>query len=205
MRIFLSNGDGSESDGLKYLEPVARSFSDGVWVVAPEKDQSGVLYSLSLMNPIRYGGLEQHKFGVEGILHGIPSLVLRQYHTDRDETKWATAECYVPNLIRRLVKKGWAPDLLININFRNVSEGNEKGVSVIFQGKGGLGSVLEYVVDLCGNPYVWINSQCTTIPNIGRSDISAIADSSIALTPLYINFPDPSTHKKLGDLFCDDV
>ena len=49
----------------------------------------------------------------------------------------------LPNLILRLVKEGWAPDVLININFPNVSEDNVKGISVTFQGKGGLGSMLE--------------------------------------------------------------
>ena len=53
MRILLSNDDGIDADGLKCVERVARSFSDDVWVVAPEKDQSGASHSLSLMNPIQ--------------------------------------------------------------------------------------------------------------------------------------------------------
>ena len=253
MRILLSNDDGIEADGLKCLERVARSFSNDVWVVAPERDQSGASHSLSLMNPVRYRGLEQRKFAVEGTptdcillgvrhlipppkpdlvltgincggnlgddvtysgtvagavegtLHGIPSIALSQYHTRRDDTKWATAEHHAPNLIRRLVKEGWAPDVLININFPNVSEEDVKGVSVTFQGKGGPGSVLDYGVDPRGKPYVWINSQRATKRNIGGSDVSAMADGRISLTPLNINLTHLSAHKKLGDLFNDDV
>ena len=79
MRILLSNDDGIEADGLQCLERVARSFSDDVWVVAPEKDQSGASHSLSLMNPVRCRGLEQRKFAVEGtptdrILLGVRHL-----------------------------------------------------------------------------------------------------------------------------------
>ena len=80
MRILLSNDDGIEADGLKCLERVARSFSDDVWVVAPERDQSGASHSLSLMNPVRYRGLAQRKFAVEGtptdcILLGVRHLI----------------------------------------------------------------------------------------------------------------------------------
>ena len=65
--------------------------------------------------------------------------------------------------------------------------------------------MLEYGVGPRGNPYVWINSQRANTRNISVSDVSAMADSYISLTPLNINLTDLSAHKKFEDLFHNDV
>ena len=62
MRILLSNDDGIDSPGLKCLERVARKLSEDVWIVAPERDQSGVSHALSLSDPVRYRSLGGRKF-----------------------------------------------------------------------------------------------------------------------------------------------
>ena len=53
MRILLTNDDGIHAEGLACLERIARTFSDDVWVVAPEMDQSGFAHSLSISEPLR--------------------------------------------------------------------------------------------------------------------------------------------------------
>ena len=66
MRILLTNDDGIHAEGLQVLERVARQFSDDVWVVAPETDQSGFAHSLSLSEPLRMRKVREKHYAVRG-------------------------------------------------------------------------------------------------------------------------------------------
>jgi len=66
MRILLSNDDGVDAPGLKYLERIARSLSDDIWIVAPNSNRSGASHSLSLDVPLRCQKLTEKKFSVSG-------------------------------------------------------------------------------------------------------------------------------------------
>ena len=88
MRILLTNDDGIHAEGLQVLERIARRFSDDVWVVAPETDQSGYAHSLSISEPLRLRKVSEKRFAVRGtptdcvimgvrkVLPDLPELVL---------------------------------------------------------------------------------------------------------------------------------
>lgn len=67
-RILISNDDGIHAPGIAVLEEVARTFSDDVWVVAPEGEQSGAGHSLTLHSPLRYRRVGEggRHFAVDG-------------------------------------------------------------------------------------------------------------------------------------------
>jgi len=65
-RILVSNDDGVTADGIAVLERVARTFSDDVWVVAPDRQHSGAGHSLSLHSPIHYKELDNKRFSTSG-------------------------------------------------------------------------------------------------------------------------------------------
>ena len=69
MRILITNDDGINSPGLAALERIAANFSDDIWVVAPELDQSGLAHSLSLNDPLRLRKISDRHYAV----HGTPS------------------------------------------------------------------------------------------------------------------------------------
>lgn len=66
MRILLTNDDGIHAEGLAVLERVARQFSDDVWIVAPETDQSGLAHSLTLSEPLRLRKIGPTRFALKG-------------------------------------------------------------------------------------------------------------------------------------------
>ncbi len=88
MRILCTNDDGIHATGLGVLERIARQFTDDVWVIAPESEQSGVSRSLTLTAPIRVREAAPRRFavtgtptdcvllGVQHILDGAPDYVL---------------------------------------------------------------------------------------------------------------------------------
>lgn len=66
MRILLTNDDGIHAEGLAVLERVARQFSDDIWIVAPETDQSGLAHSLTLSEPLRLRKIGPTRFALKG-------------------------------------------------------------------------------------------------------------------------------------------
>src|SRR5437867_2310285 len=52
--------------GLAVLEEIAGEFARGVWVVAPEHDQSGVSHAVSLHHPIRVTERGQRRYAISG-------------------------------------------------------------------------------------------------------------------------------------------
>lgn len=65
-RILISNDDGVDAEGIVLLERIARSLCDDVWVVAPEREQSGAGHSLSLHKPLRLRQCSERRFAVDG-------------------------------------------------------------------------------------------------------------------------------------------
>ena len=92
LRILISNDDGINAPGVKRLEKMARTLSDDVWVVAPEREQSASSHSLTLRTPLRFRRLSARRFAVDGtptdcillavnkILDEKPDLVLSGFN-----------------------------------------------------------------------------------------------------------------------------
>lgn len=80
MRILLTNDDGIHAEGIEVLERIARNFSDDVWVVAPETDQSGFAHSLSLSEPLRMRKIDERHYALRGtptdcVIMGVRKLM----------------------------------------------------------------------------------------------------------------------------------
>lgn len=82
-RILVVNDDGIEAEGLKALERIACTFSDDVWVVAPETEQSGAGHSLTLHDPIRLRQISEKRFAVSGTPTDCVLMAVMQIATDK--------------------------------------------------------------------------------------------------------------------------
>lgn len=88
MRILITNDDGIHSPGLDVLARIAGQFTDDVWVVAPETDQSGLAHSLTLNDPLRLRELGERRYALRGtptdcvimamrkLMEGKPDLIM---------------------------------------------------------------------------------------------------------------------------------
>ncbi len=86
MRILLTNDDGIHAEGLAVLERIARTFTDDVWIVAPETDQSGLAHSLTLSETFA----PAQDFG---------QAFCPARNTDRLRHHGAFAKCWISSLI----------------------------------------------------------------------------------------------------------
>ena len=134
-----------------------------------------------------------------------PSFALSQSYKSRNPTPphWETATRFGPDIIRRALEAGIPRDVLINVNFPDCSPDEVKGISITSQGRHQQGRLeIDSRKDGRGNAYYWIAyvGMRGQTPADG-SDVSALADNRIAVTPLRLNMTDTPFMTKLAQAF----
>ena len=128
----------------------------------------------------------------EGTLIGIPSVAISQ----EIETGFTfdAAAAFARRLARGCSRRALPPGTLINVN---VPAGETRGVRVVRLGKRRYGELVVEKADPRGRPYYWIGS---TIP-VGEpeegTDITAVAEKFISMTPLHL---DLTAYQAMSDL-----
>jgi 5'-nucleotidase len=154
--------------------------------VRPSLLFSGINLGLNLGDDVTYSGTVSAAF--EGTIIGIPSVAISQ----EIETGFSfdAAASFAKTLARHLLESPLPPGTLVNVN---VPAGVPKGVRVTRLGKRRYGEAVIEKKDPRGRPYYWIGS---TIPE-GEleegTDISAVAEKWIALSPLHLDLTDYKT------------
>ena len=116
---------------------------------------------------------------------------------------WDTAIRYAPDIIRRALAAGIPHDVLINVNFPNCTPAEVKGVAVASQGRNRQERLqIEAREDGRGNAYYWIAYvRGRAVPPQDATDISALADNRIAVTPLRLDMTVESFLIRLANVF----
>ncbi|MEA2939018.1 MAG: 5/3-nucleotidase [Alphaproteobacteria bacterium] len=142
---------------------------------------------------------------VEGTILGIPSIALSQSYASRsgEPPHWDTGLTYGPDLIRRALKAGIPRDVLINVNFPNCQPNQVKGIAVAAQGRNRQERLqIDARQDGRGNAYYWITYvRMRGPPPQDGTDISALADNRITVTPLRFDMTDEPFMTRLAELF----
>lgn len=141
---------------------------------------SGINLGLNLGDDVTYSGTVSAAF--EGALLGIPSVAVSQ-EIEKGFTFDAAAE-FAKRLARHLLGKSLPSKTLVNVN---VPAGEVRGVRVGRLGTRRYGETVIEKTDPRGRPYYWIGS---TIP-VGEleegTDIIAVSQKSISLTPIHLD------------------
>jgi 5'-nucleotidase len=248
MRIFLTNDDGIHAEGLKVLEDIAGHFSDDVWIVAPEVEQSGKSRAVTLTEPVRVRQIEDRRFAVQGtptdcvliglleliegakpdlilsgvnrgqniaedttysgtvagamcgMQHGVRSIALSQSRGFRfpGSLPWETARTWGPKVLRRVLLETWPDDVVININFPDRTPDEVSGVEVSRQGFRDENIIrAERREDLRGDTYFWIGYRGKLSNPAEGTDLKAIYDGKISISPLHVDLTHDATLDRL--------
>jgi 5'-nucleotidase len=141
----------------------------------------------------------------EAAVLGIPSFALSQAYASQknQEPVWQTPIAHAPDIINRVLKEGMPRDVLVNVNFPDCPPGAVKGIAVSSQGKRDQQLLrVEARHDGRGLPYYWIAFQRGVQPT-GRNgtDLSALNDNRIAVTPLRLDLTDEPFMTRLAGIF----
>jgi 5'-nucleotidase len=141
----------------------------------------------------------------EACVLGIASFALSLAHSaaNKHHPYWDTAARHAPEIIGRVLKEGIPRDVLVNVNFPDCPPEEVKGISISSQGKRDQQLLhIDARHDGRGNPYYWIAYARGGRPT-GRdgTDLYALADNRIAVTPLRLDLTDQPFLTRLAGLF----
>lgn len=124
---------------------------------------------------------------MEASLLGLKAIALSQHIAEDGAANWAAGEAWAPKVIRRLAALPWPPETLYNVNFPDLPPGKIKGVVAAAQGGRKIGDHLLERVDPRGRPYYWIGPQRDEEHTRPGSDVRAVAEGKVAVTPIFLD------------------
>lgn len=153
---------------------------------------SGVNRGANLGEDVTYSGTVAG--AMEGILCGIPSIAFSQVLGRRELPEhWGAAEHFGPIVTRHLLDEGWPRGVLINVNFPGVEAAGVKGIHVTNQGfRDESELIIDERVDARGIPYFWFGLRRAYGEPGLDTDLKAVRDGYISVTPLHLDL----THGK---------
>ena len=162
---------------------------------APDLVISGVNNGENLADDVTYSGTISA--AMEGALAGIPAVALSQALRDAGHG-FAAAEAWAAKVLAPLLDLQMAKRTVVNVNFPALPADRVRGIRVVRQGfhDYARGSLLEGT-DPRGRPYYWFGLQDVEHTLDHGTDLEAVNEGYIAITPLQL---DLTHHASIGSL-----
>jgi len=124
---------------------------------------------------------------MEASLLGLKAIALSQHIPEDHKVDWSTAAQWAPKVIRRLADMPWPDATLYNVNFPAAKPSAVKGIAAAAQGGRKIGDHLLRRLDPRGRPYYWIGPQRDEEQTRRGSDVHAVANGYVSVTPVFLD------------------
>lgn len=167
---------------------------------APDLILSGVNAGGNLGDDVTFSGTIAG--AMQGTLMGVRSFALSQEYNSDDKQSafpWATAETHAAGVIKKLLNLKLPEGVLLNLNFPSCSPQNVKNTVVTSQGKIAHEIHIDERKDGRGLPYYWLCFNRGNAAVDEGTDIDAIRNNNISVTPLQLDLTAFSTCSLIAD------
>ncbi len=170
----------------------------------PDLVLSGINRACNVGEDMTYSGTIAA--AMEATLLGIPAIAFSQDVVDDDGTGsgrviWSVAEAYAPKVIKKVTSVAWPRDVLINVNFPAVPKNRVTGIEVTREGRRKIGDDILEGMDPRGESYFWIGAQQTSDRYPAGTDLAALQNKAVSVTPLSLDLTHRATMRSLKQAF----
>jgi 5'-nucleotidase len=166
----------------------------------PDLILSGVNHGSNLAEDVTYSGTVAA--AMEGALLGIRSIafsLMMGFEDGERRALWDTPLSHAPKLIKTLLAQDWNPSTLMNVNFPDAPPEDVKGIAVATQGVRDQALLnIDSRADPWGTPYFWFGFERRKSTLVPGTDLAAIAENKISVTPLSVDLTDRGAAKTLA-------
>ena len=165
----------------------------------PDLVLSGVNSGQNIADDVTYSGTVAG--AIEGTLLGVRSIALSQaYDWDNGRlVPWHTIEEHAPDLLRKLIDIDMPAGTLLNVNYPNCQPEELGDVVVTSQGKLTHRIAIEGRQDGRGLPYFWLQFQRKSHEIRPGTDLAALGDNQVSVTPLKLDLTDYDLQQRLAE------
>ncbi|MFZ5858851.1 MAG: 5'/3'-nucleotidase SurE [Chloroflexota bacterium] len=158
---------------------------------------SGINVGANLGHDVTYSGTVTA--AMESVIMGVPAVAvsLEVLENQVGELDYQAAARAAQMVVQRVMEVGLAPEILLNVNVPYLPVDKVKGFLMTRQGLRVYHNRLDEGKDPRGKPYYWIGGDAPTgVPERG-TDVGALAEGYVSVTPLQL---DLTAYRSLSDL-----
>ena len=166
----------------------------------PDLILSGVNNGQNLAEDVTVSGTIAAAF--QGMSLDVPSIALSLSRLERENARWETPEAHGAKIVRQLLDAGWPKDVVVNVNFPDRAPEDVAGVEVTTQGhRDAFQLFAEERKDLRGGTYYWYGYTGKRSNPPAGTDLRAIYEGRISITPLHLALTHEDSHAALTKAF----
>ncbi|SJZ31482.1 5'/3'-nucleotidase SurE [Selenihalanaerobacter shriftii] len=170
----------------------------GVEAILDEKPDivvSGINRGPNLGCDVLYSGTVSA--GFEGLLLGIPSIAVSL--ATYEDWNFTYAAEFISGLVQNLNQKDLSSEVLLNINIPSLDKDELKGVKITKLGNRSYTNMFDERFDPRGEVYYWLAGDIVEEGNDEGTDVTAINQKQISITPVRLNLTDFKEIKALNE------
>lgn len=152
----------------------------------PDLIVSGINKGENLGDDITYSGTVSA--AIEGTLLEIPSIAVSV--VNKNGLRFDTASFYALMIAKYVLRRGLPKGTFINLNIPSLPKEEIRGIKVTRQGKRVYGEPIVENVDPRGRKYYWIGGNELGFLDIENSDIIAVNQGYVSVTPIKLDLTD---------------
>lgn len=168
----------------------------------PDLVVSGINKGANLGWDVLYSGTVSA--AMEGVIMGVPSIAV-SLCLDGGEEDYSFAARFTRAVCRQMEKDGFDKDTIININVPAIPRSQIKGLRVTRLGRRQYENVFEERKDPRGNTYFWMGGDVLEEDQEPDSDVTAINEGYISLTPIHFDLTNYALVEKYRQIYRDYV
>jgi 5'-nucleotidase len=148
---------------------------------------SGINAGANLGHDVTYSGTVTA--AMEAVIAGIPGIAvsLEALESYLGEIDYGPAARAAANVVRQVIENGLSHQILLNVNVPFLGDKEIRGICLTRQGLRVYHSRLDERTDPRSKPYYWIGGDAPTgVPERG-TDVGALAEGFVSVTPLQLD------------------
>ena len=158
---------------------------------------SGINAGANLGHDVTYSGTVTA--AMEAVIAGVPGIAVSLETVDGHigEVDYGPAARAVSKVVRQVIENGLSHEILLNVNVPFLPDEKIRGIILTRQGLRVYHSRLDERMDPRNKPYYWIGGDAPTgVPERG-TDVGALAEGFVSVTPLQL---DLTAYRAITDL-----
>lgn len=132
---------------------------------------------------------------MEGTLNNVPSFAISL--DGLNDYNWETGGSWAKRIAAFIFEKGLSPGVMLNVNVPNIPLDQVKGFQITRQGRYIHSTEVVESTDPRGNKYYWIGGQELGFEPVKGSDLIAVENNNVSITPVHLDMTD---YDKLNEL-----
>ncbi len=148
---------------------------------------SGINPTANISHDVTYSGTVTA--AMEAVISNVKGIAvsLNSPEAARDSLDYSTAAVVARRVAERVISEGLAEGVVLNVNVPYLKESELKGYMITRQGLRVYRDVLDRRLDPRGRPYYWIGGEAPTGISEEGTDVGALAEGYVSITPLQLD------------------